>query len=203
MKLVAKKSCVTSFSKKDNIMRLNRFLSMAGIASRRKADKLISERRISINGKIVTALGTQVDIGRLDFDTEGVLFFTNDGKLTHRLLHPKYKVKKTYFVEVEGVPTDDTLERLRNGINLEDGMTAPAQIDLIEKYKKTTLLRFVIYEGRKRQVRRMCEAVGHSVVHLKRTHFDKFHLGNLKPGEYRRLNKMEVNYLRRLVGLNI
>ena len=240
-------------------MRLNRFLSMAGVSSRRKGDELIKEGRISLNGSIVTELGTKVDpskdivkfegkivaipqgkiyillykpvrylttlddphnrrtvksllgnikgriypIGRLDFNTEGLLLFTNDGKLTHRLLHPKYKVKKTYWVEVEGVPSDDNMNKLRNGIKLEDGMTTPAQVDLIEKYKKTTLLQVIIREGRKRQIRRMCDAIGHPVVFLKRTHFDKFHLGNLKPGEFRRLNKMEVNYLRKLVGLNI
>lgn len=130
-------------------------------------------------------------VGRLDFDTEGLLLLTNDGDLTHRLTHPSFGVEKEYLAEVEGTPSRGTLRRLREGVELDDGVTAPARASLVAP----NLLRLTIHEGRNRQVRRMCEAVGHPVVRLVRTRIGPLAERHLAPGEWRLLTPEEVRAL--------
>ena len=135
-------------------------------------------------------------IGRLDQDTEGLLLLTNDGDLAQRLAHPKFGVEKEYLVEVEGNPTRGELRQLREGVELDDGVTAPAKVALVER----TLVRITIHEGRKRQVRRMCEAVGHPVIRLVRTKIGPLADRSLAPGEWRVLAIDEVRALERAAG---
>ena len=135
-------------------------------------------------------------IGRLDQDTEGLLLLTNDGDLAQRLAHPKFGVDKEYLVEVEGSPTRGKLRRLREGVELDDGLTAPAKVTLVER----NLVRITIHEGRKRQVRRMCEAVGHPVTRLVRTRVGPLADRSLGPGEWRLLAIDEVRALERAAG---
>ena len=114
-------------------------------------------------------------VGRLDWDTEGLLLMTNDGELANLLMHPRYEVEKCYHATVQGHPDDAALERLRRGIRLEDGWTAPANVRRIRREKGLTVLEIIIHEGRNRLVRRMCKAVGHPVRHLIRTRFGLYH----------------------------
>jgi 23S rRNA pseudouridine2605 synthase len=127
-------------------------------------------------------------VGRLDYETEGLLLLTNDGDLTHRLTHPSYGVEKEYLAEVEGTPSRGTIRILREGVELEDGVTAPAKASL----QPPNLLTIVIHEGRNRQVRRMCEAVGHPVRRLVRTRIGPIVDRQLKPGTWRPLTQDEV-----------
>lgn len=135
-------------------------------------------------------------VGRLDQDTEGLLILTNDGELTHRLTHPSHGVEKEYLVHVEGVPTRGTLRRLREGVELDDGVTAPAKVSTVEP----DLLRITISEGRNRQVRRMCAAVGHPVRRLVRVRVGPLADRSLAPGAWRDLTTDEVRALERAVG---
>lgn len=130
-------------------------------------------------------------VGRLDKDTEGLLLLTNDGELAHRLTHPSFGVDKEYLVHVEGAPSSAALARLRKGVELDDGVTAPAKVAALD----TSLLRIVIHEGRNRQVRRMCEAIGHPVVRLVRTRIGPLTDTSLKAGEWRPLTVEEVRAL--------
>lgn len=139
-------------------------------------------------------------VGRLDFDTSGLLLLTNDGNLSYRLTHPGFGVEKEYWVNVEGVPSEETLEQLRKGVVLEDGRTAPAKVRLLSKGKKQSRLSLIIHEGRKRQIKRMCQAVGHPVCSLHRVRFGPIHLGNLPPGKYRQLSPDELSALKRAVA---
>jgi 23S rRNA pseudouridine2605 synthase len=134
-------------------------------------------------------------VGRLDLATAGLLLLTNDGSLTHRLTHPSFGIEKEYLAEVEGEPTRASLRRLRDGIELEDGRTAPARVVLLAP----NLLRLVIHEGRNRQVRRMCDAIGHPVVRLVRTRIGPISDHRLAPGEWRRLREDELRKLERAV----
>lgn len=237
--------------------RLQKILSKAGITSRRKAEGLILQGRVSVNGKIVRELGTKavlgrdeirVDgktikpesegvvlalfkprrcvttlhdpqgrrtvadfvnkfpmrlypVGRLDYDAEGLLLLTNDGELAHRLQHPRYKVPKTYLVKVRGQPPAEALASLQQGVNLEDGITAPAELIVVEDDQKATWLSLTLREGRKHQVKRMCAAVGHPVLRLRRTKVGPIELDDLRPGEIRRLKSREVRSLRKNIGL--
>ena len=237
--------------------RLQKILSKAGITSRRKAEGLILQGRVSVNGKIVRELGTKavlgrdeirVDgetlkpesggvvlvlfkprrcvttlhdpqgrptvadfvnkfpmrlypVGRLDYDAEGLLLLTNDGELAHRLQHPRYKVPKTYLVKVRGHPPAEALASLQQGVNLEDGITAPAELIVMEDDQKATWLSLTLREGRKHQVKRMCAAVGHPVLRLRRTKVGPIELDDLRPGEIRRLKSREVRSLRKNIGL--
>ncbi|HHW13795.1 MAG TPA: rRNA pseudouridine synthase [Firmicutes bacterium] len=238
-------------------MRLQKALAEAGVASRRAAEDLIRQGRVSVNGRVVTELGTKVDpaadrlavdgepvvwgkpftyvmlnkpagylttawdpqgrptvlqlvegvglrvfpVGRLDADTEGLLLFTNDGELAHRLLHPRYHVPKTYLAEVEGVPGEDALARLRAGVELEDGAAAPAAVSLVRAGRGSGVVELTITEGRKRQVKRMLAAVGHPVRFLRRVAFGPLTLGRLQVGAWRELNREEIEALRRAAGL--
>ena len=146
---------------------------------------------------LVPAEPRVVPVGRLDADTTGALVFTNDGDLAHRLAHPRYGVPKVYEVDVEGSPSRGALERLEGGVELEDGPTAPAGVRRLGKNR----IELTLHEGRKHQVKRMCEAVGHPVLHLHRSRYAALDLGGLEPGEWRALTASEVATLRRLVGL--
>jgi 23S rRNA pseudouridine2605 synthase len=135
-------------------------------------------------------------VGRLDADTEGLLILTNDGDLAHRLTHPSFGVEKEYLAEVEGSPSPAAVRRLREGVELEDGMTAPAKASLVPP----SGLRIAIHEGRNRQVRRMCEAVGHPVRRLVRVRIGPLADRRLKPGEWRALTLAEVRSLEKAVA---
>lgn len=135
-------------------------------------------------------------VGRLDADTEGLLLLTNDGDLAHRLTHPSFGVDKEYLAEVQGEPTANALRTLRKGVELDDGITSPAKVSAVAP----TALRITIHEGRNRQVRRMCEAVGHPVVRLVRMRIGPLADRKLKPGEWRALTTDEVRSLERAAG---
>ncbi|BCJ85785.1 pseudouridine synthase [Effusibacillus dendaii] len=234
--------------------RLQKVLAQSGVASRRKCEELIVAGKVTVNGQVVTELGTKVDstrdtiavegkpigkqqsvyilfnkptgvvttvsdpegrktvidlvqvkerifpVGRLDMNTSGLLLLTNDGQLANGLIHPCHEVDKTYRVVVHGSITDDSLKRLENGVLLEDGMTAPAKVKLLARSSKQSAFEITIHEGRNRQVRRMCEAVGHPVLKLKRVKFAFLTIGKVKTGEWRRLTAEEVDRLYRIAG---
>ena len=140
-------------------------------------------------------------VGRLDVDTEGALLLTNDGDLTLRLTHPRFKVPKTYVAEVRGAVSRRTLRALAQGIELEEGRTAPAKVQLLGRTAASSLVELSLSEGRNRQVRRMFEATGHDVIRLARTAIGPLILGRLKPGQLRRLAPAEVQALYRACGL--
>ncbi len=135
-------------------------------------------------------------VGRLDMDTEGLLLLTNDGVLGERLLHPRHKVAKTYEAVVGGMPTEKEIERLREGITLDDGPTQPAELQILASGGSTTLVRITVHEGRKRQVRRMFAALRHPVVRLKRVSFGPVELGEQPSGTVRELSAEEVAALK-------
>ncbi|MFS0643891.1 pseudouridine synthase [Siminovitchia sp. 179-K 8D1 HS] len=232
--------------------RLQKVIAQAGIASRRKAERLIAEGKVTVNGKVVTELGTKVGlsdkiqvngipleqeekkyflfykprgvitavrddknrkvvtdffphveeriypVGRLDYDTSGLLLLSNDGEFTHLLTHPKHEMPKTYVAKVKGLPSRETLKQLEKGIQLEDGKTAPAKAKLLsaDKRKNHAIVEMTIHEGRNRQVRRMFDAIGHPVVKLKRERFAFLTLHGLNAGEYRELTVHEVKRLK-------
>ena len=232
-------------------MRLQKYLADAQVASRRKAEEMILEGRVSVNGEVITQLGTKVEdgdrvevdgkevhpadklvyimlhkpegyvttakeqfgrpavldlvdcgyrvypVGRLDYDTSGLLLLTNDGELTYRLTHPKHNVNKTYIAMVEGVPTAEEMKKFSSGLVIDDYKTAPAKISIIKKGKYTAL-KIIIHEGKNRQVRKMCAAIGHEVKYLKRVSTGKLYLGTLEKGKYRYLTEDEVEYLKSL-----
>jgi 23S rRNA pseudouridine2605 synthase len=137
-------------------------------------------------------------IGRLDYDTEGLLLLTNDGELANKLLHPSHEIVKTYWATVEGIPSEEDLNRLAVGILLEDGMTAPAQVYILEfrVEKNEAIIEIIIHEGRNRQVRRMCDAVGHPVKSLRRVKFGFLTLKGVSRGKFRHLKSDEVQRLK-------
>jgi 23S rRNA pseudouridine2605 synthase len=136
-------------------------------------------------------------VGRLDADTSGLILVTNDGELANRLMHPSFEVGKTYRARVQGAVAETALERLRSGVMLEDGPTAPASASVLARRARDTVLELTIHEGRKRQLRRMCEAVGNPVIELERTRFGPLELGALSRGDFRPLDPEEVELLRR------
>jgi 23S rRNA pseudouridine2605 synthase len=228
-------------------VRLARYLAHAGAASRRAAEKLIAEGRVTVAGEVVTDPARDVDessavaldgeplapeprevyalnkprgvvstardthgrrtvtelvpsqrrlypVGRLDADTTGLILLTNDGELANRLTHPRYEVDKTYRARVEPAPVPESaLRQLREGVELDDGRTLPASVRQVEP----GLLEITIREGRKRQVRRMCEAAGHRVTTLERTAFGPLRLDKLSEGEFRPLSLAEIERLRK------
>lgn len=238
------------------VVRLNRFIAMAGIASRRKAEELILNGSVTINKEVVTDLSTKVSpstdrvaingrsisieeklvylvlnkpkdyittardeknrktvydlvrtrerifpVGRLDRNTTGVLLFTNDGELAHRLMHPSHQVDKSYHVEVTtGVELKD-LEKLKKGVHIEDGKTAPARISSIPGTKNRNLI-ITIHEGRNRQVRRMLESLGYEVKRLDRVEYAGLTSEGLRRGRWRYLSRPEVQMLKKTVGLD-
>ena len=142
-----------------------------------------------------------VPVGRLDADTTGVLVLTNDGQLAHRLAHPRYGVEKVYEAQVEGVPSELALRTLREGVELDEGRTAPAEARVLETRSASSTLELILHEGRKHQVKRMCAAVGHPVRRLHRSRYAGLGLGDLAPGQWRELTRSEVEALRRETGL--
>ena len=149
---------------------------------------------------LVKEVGKRVyPVGRLDFETEGLLILTNDGEITYALTHPKHEIGKTYIAQVKGLPDKDKIKRFQKGLRLADGPTAPAKVKFLKKLGSNVLLEITIYEGRNRQVRRMCETIGHPVLHLKRVSMGFLNLDNLATGKYRLLTKTEVKKLLALV----
>ncbi len=228
--------------------RLQKIISQAGITSRRKAEQLILEGKVTVNGEVIKELGVKSDpdkddirvngeqlfidkeriiilfnkpnkvitsmsdpykrkkvidfininervypVGRLDYDSEGLLLLTNDGDLANHLMHPKYGVEKVYEVIIKGVPKKEELNKLRNGILLNDGLTSPAKITLISKLSNNrTKINVTIHEGRNRQVRRMFEAINYEVENLKRISYGFLTIEGVESGNYRFLSKKEV-----------
>ncbi len=236
--------------------RLQKILSQAGIASRREAERIITDGRVAVNGVVVTELGTKADaakdritvdgkpikieshklyvllykpvgymttlkdpqgrpivtdllreipervypVGRLDYNTEGLLILTNDGAMANMLMHPSHEVDKGYLVRVSGQASESQIDQLSRGVRLEDGMTAPAKVAPVSASENNSWISITIHEGRYRQVRRMCEAVGLKVVRLKRSRYDFLEIGELRPGQYRHLTPDEVRRLMRNVS---
>lgn len=141
-------------------------------------------------------------VGRLDLSSEGLLILTNDGELAYRLTHPKFKLPKTYVVTIRGCPVNKTVWRLRQGIDLEDGWTHPATVRFVHRGEGKCVMSIIISEGRKRQVRRMFQAVGHQVLSLRRVSLGPVELGDLRPGLTRNLSGQELSDLKRAVGLD-
>lgn len=231
-------------------VRLQKILSQAGVASRRAAEKLIEDGRVSVNGRTVREMGVKADpvgddirvdgrrlraperhryillnkpagvvttrsdpqrrqtvvdllggvreyvypVGRLDYDSEGLLILTNDGDLAARLTHPRHEVERTYEAYVAGAPDEDAIKQLRRGIPLDGRRTMPADVKMLGK----RVLLITIREGRNRQVRRMCEAVGHPVRKLRRVRIGPITDRRLRPGEWRDLSVQEVRLLKSL-----
>ncbi len=235
-------------------MRVQRALALAGVASRRAAERMVEAGRVTVNGQLATigqdvsdgdelavdgapvvaeetrtyllnkrvgTVATVTDpqgrptvlegmpidlrlypVGRLDLNTSGVLLITNDGELAHRLMHPRFEVPKVYDALVEGRISADTIRVLRRGVELEDGITHPARVEKMERlHPGGTWLRIQITEGRNRQVRRMCEAVGHPTMRLFRSRYAGLSAGKLELGEHRLLTGEELRRLGRLVEL--
>lgn len=157
--------------------------------------------RPTVFAQVSQARPGTVAVGRLDQDTTGALLLTDDGELAFGLLHPRSQVEKRYEAVVEGRPSAAALAALRQGVELEDGPTAPARVRMRGGDERQTRLEICIREGRKRQIKRMCAAIGHAVKSLKRTHFAGLGLGRLRPGQWRRLTPGEVRALRKRAGL--
>ncbi|MBP2071701.1 pseudouridine synthase [Thermoanaerobacterium butyriciformans] len=137
-------------------------------------------------------------VGRLDYNTSGLLLLTNDGDIANKLMHPKREIDKVYIAKIRGIPDDKDLDRFRNGLVLDSRLTAKAKIEILKKINNDALVKIVIHEGRNRQIRRMCEMIGHPVITLKRIKIGNLELGNLKVGQWRYLTGEEVQYLKNL-----
>lgn len=149
---------------------------------------------------LLTGVGLRVfPVGRLDYDSEGLMLLTNQGEIAQALLHPRYHVAKTYLIKVKGVLTDEEIGALERGVELEDGLTGPAVVKKIRKAKENSWVEITIHEGRKHQVKRMLETVGHPVIKLTRVRFGSLSLADLPRGHYRYLTDREANQLRALV----
>jgi pseudouridine synthase len=140
-------------------------------------------------------------VGRLDYNTTGLLLLTNDGELALRLTHPRFGATKVYRAKLSACPTEEELQRLRKGIRLDDGMTAPARVRVVDKLKKNAWVEIELNEGRKREVRRMFEALGYFVEKLIRIRVGTVSLGDLSPGKLRPLSQIEIRSLKKTVGL--
>ena len=231
--------------------RLQKVLAKAGVASRRRAEELIRQGKVRVDGRVVTEMGTKVDpeiqvieckgvvlvsqeekvyillhkpsgylstvddpqgrpivtdllknikervypVGRLDLDTEGALLLTNDGELAQKILHPSHEVNKTYVAKVKGLPGKKKLDALSKGIELEGRKTWPASIEVLNAKTQSATIRITIHEGRKSQVRKMFEAIGHPVLELKRTAYGRLELGGLGPGKYRFLTPGDIKFI--------
>ncbi len=233
----------------DQAVRLHKVIAQAGVTSRRRAEGLIVQGRVIVNGKKITTLGSTVDpstdvivvdgkplrghaplryvllhkprgyittcqddqrrptvlnllkrqpvrifpVGRLDFNSEGVLLLTNDGRLTNRLLHPRYAMPRTYVVRVDGVVSADSLDQLRRGVVLDDGRTLPAQVKMMRHADQSCWIRMTLHEGRPRQIHRMLQRCGgHGVKRLQRVAMGPLTLAGLLPGASRLLEEFEV-----------
>ena len=231
-------------------MRINKYIASCGVASRRKAEELILNKKVKVNGRIIEELSFQVDekrdvvevdgerisldekevyillnkpegyittvkdqfdrpnvidllsgvservypVGRLDYETSGLLLLTNDGDLTFKLTHPKHEIDKTYIAMVKGELTSDEIQNFKSGLYIEDYKTAPAKLRVLyyDKNKDISKLEIKIHEGKNRQVRKMCKAINHPVLRLKRVAMGKITLNECKNGEYRILTVAEI-----------
>lgn len=235
------------------MMRLNKYMAECGVDSRRNCDKIILEKRVRVNKKLVCELGFVVNefndtvtvdgkkitlknknvyillhkpkgyvttvkdekgrktvlelvdvktriypVGRLDYDTEGLLILTNDGELTYKLTHPKYEVEKKYVARIEGDVSESELDVLRNGVVIDGKKTAPAKAKLLEKNSHDCKVELTIHEGKNHQVKKMFEAIKKQVIFLKRTELGEIKLGGLGRGSWRYLNEKETEYLKSL-----
>jgi len=142
-------------------------------------------------------------VGRLDYETEGLLLLTNDGEFAYRMTHPKFKMVKTYVATVQGNVTEERLAQLRSGVQLEDGMTAPAEVKILRRENHKTVVEIAIHEGRNRQVRRMFKAVKNPVLELKRVSIGPLSLKGINVGEYRYLQEAELKKLGQRLGLHL
>ena len=140
-------------------------------------------------------------VGRLDYDTSGLLLLTNDGELANRLTHPSHNVEKTYSVLIKGKISNEAIKKLREGVELADGLTSPARVRRLREKDQGTLIEIIIHEGRNRQVRRMLDAVGYEVLHLKRTALADLNLTDLPMGKYRDLTAIELAQLKKKAGI--
>ena len=140
-------------------------------------------------------------VGRLDYDSEGLLLLTNDGEFTHAVLHPSKKIPKTYLVKIKGNIEDENLEKLRSGIRLDRAVTAPAKVRRLRKAENNSWMEMVIYEGKKRQIRRMLERVGHDVIRLMRIKINGLEMGPLKPGMCREISSEELRMLKKELNI--
>ena len=237
-------------------MRINKYIALCGVASRRKAEELILAGRVTVNDEVMTELSYKVDeendivkvddklikeenklvyillnkpegyittvkdqfdrpsvldlvsdikervypIGRLDYETSGLLLLTNDGDLTYKLTHPKHEVDKTYVARVKGKLTKEEIERFKAGLKIEDYTTAPAKLKVIkyDEQRDSSLLEIKIHEGKNRQVRKMCKAINHPVLRLRRSAMGKIKIGDCEIGKYRYLTEDEIKYLKNL-----
>ncbi len=137
-------------------------------------------------------------VGRLDYNTSGLLILTNDGELTFRLTHPKFKVEKVYIAKIKGIPTKEELNNFEKGLRIENYITAPAKIKILKKSKDSCTVEITIREGKNRQVRKMCDAIGHPVLELKRIKMGRINLGDLEVGNWRYFTEREIDYLKKL-----
>mgnify|MGYP000864385858 CR=1 FL=1 len=231
--------------------RLQKYIARCGIASRRKAEEIILQGKVKVNGRIVKELGSKINpekdlvtvydekifekeehtyiklykpegyvttvkdqfnrktvidlinikeriypIGRLDYDTSGLLLLTDDGDLANKLMHPKYHIFKTYNVEIKGSLNNESINILKTGILIDSYKTAPAKVKLLKQAQNNSYVQISIHEGKNRQVRKMFEAVGHKVLKLKRISFGNIVLGKMKPGEWKYLTNDEVKFLK-------
>ncbi len=158
-----------------------------------------SEGRPTVKDFLKGVKGQVFPVGRLDYNSEGLLILTNDGDLANAILHPSHKIPKTYLVKVDGFLQDQDKAKLEKGIKLEDGMTAPAKVKKIKETEANSWIEMTIYEGKKRQIRRMLERVGHPVIKLKRIKINGLSLGRLEPGDFRYLTPEEVKRLKKEV----
>lgn len=233
-------------------MRLQKYLALCGVASRRSAERLIEDGRVKVNGETVTELGTKVSrgdrvlfdgkivtpdeskvyialnkpngylssasddrgrktvvdlvkdefpqrlypVGRLDYDTEGLIFLTNDGDFTYAVTHPKHNVEKTYEAVIRGVLTEKAVTSLSEGVEIDGFLTSPAFVNVLSAENGRSVVRITIHEGKNRQVRKMFEAVGFRVSKLKRISIGKVKLGSLKSGAWRELSEKEIRSLK-------
>lgn len=232
-------------------MRLNKYIAQAGVASRRKADELIANGNVKINGQTVREMGVDVreedqvevngrsikaakkfvtimlnkpkgfitsmadekgrpmvtdlvadieerlfPVGRLDFNTSGLLLMTNDGDLAQRLMHPQHKVYKTYRARVSGYLSNEKVAKLAKGIDIGGFVTSPARVSIIKQGDRSAIVEIQIFEGKNRQVRKMFAAVGNKVMDLERIAIGELRMGHLKEGHYRKLTPKEVEYLK-------
>lgn len=137
-------------------------------------------------------------VGRLDYNTSGLLILTNDGELTYKLTHPKFQIQKVYVAKIKGNPTKNSLEMFAKGLKIEDYTTAPAKINVKKENKEESIVEITIREGRNRQIRKMCDAIGHPVLELERIIMGRIHLGNLEVGNWRYFTEREIDYLKKL-----
>lgn len=137
-------------------------------------------------------------IGRLDYDTEGLILLTNDGDIYNRIIHPRGEINKIYIAKIKGIPTEDEIFKFCNGLDIGDYITAPAKLKILKKNKDSSICEITIHEGKNRQIRRMCDKIDHPVITLKRISIANIGLGDLKTGEYRHLTKDEIKYLQNL-----